>query len=59
MLKKIRGENMEYIEGLLRRAVRRLEERLKHKSNIENKYRKRVRNRNKLYQKKLKLNRRL
>lgn len=50
---------MEYIEGLLRRAVRRLEERLKHKSNVENKYRKRVRNRNKLYKKKLKLNRRL
>ncbi|AEB77650.1 hypothetical protein [Clostridium botulinum] len=46
---------MGYMEGLLSRAVKRLEEHLK----IKDKYRKRVRNRNRLYKKKLRLNRRL
>ncbi|WP_200903770.1 hypothetical protein [Clostridium botulinum] len=46
---------MGYMEGLLSRAVRRLEERLK----IKDKYYKRVKNRQKLYEKKLKLNRKL
>ena len=46
---------MSYMEGILSRALKRVEARLKAKD----KYRKRVRNRNRLYQKKLKLNRRL
>ncbi|WP_197541409.1 hypothetical protein [Clostridium botulinum] len=46
---------MGYMEGLLSRAVKRLEEHLK----IKDKYRKRVKNRQKLYKKRLKLNRRL
>ncbi|MCD3240904.1 hypothetical protein IRP63_16310 [Clostridium phage CWou-2020a] len=46
---------MGYMEGILRRALKRLEEHLKEKD----KYYKRVKNRQKLYEKKLKLNRKL
>lgn len=46
---------MGYMETLLNRATEKIKARLK----VKDKYRKRVRNRNKLYQKKLKLNRRL
>lgn len=46
---------MDYTEGLMSRALKRVDMHLKKKD----KYRRRVNNRQKLYKKKLKLNRRL